>query len=517
MRQLVRLVMVAGLMSGLGWAGGAAPADAAAVKKCTKTQVTRVVNGKRTCVTVARFRQRATPPLSGASSAFQQALAGGSVKLRLRNGRIARPALPASVVREILAAHTAAETQLRTSVPAALTQPETGRFHEIDLTGGSVTRSADGSSATATINFGGTAGTQAFTGKVEIGANISGRLDAGFDVTTIDPTGATKTTGLTARDILSRNPDCPDASGTLSLKGGYSVTVRGAETFGSKRVKLGGIREAATQTVTSSTSVKFGADGKARPFTVRVTASHDYSRSATALAFFSARARAVGTGSMTATVNPATGQVSGATVTTTGRTSGFQIGQAAADAELRAQMEKLLNEEVGRLLEKVREAEKSCAGPYEVTLALKTDANFATHTASGTLNATLTATRNAAGEFTGSVPVSYANLAFTSKSDCAYINPISRTAELTATITVQPDGLRVKWSAGPSATATVQCPASPPPPPIPGQPGPSLLLPAPSEFTLPSTGGERTVGGGFQDLSGGWTHSGTITVTPKPT
>mgnify|MGYP003548043866 CR=1 FL=1 len=100
--------------------------------------------------------------------------------------------------------------------------------------------------------------------------------------------------------------------------------------------------------------------------------------------------------------------------------------------------------------------------------------------------------------------------------------PASNGATFDATVTVGADGfLQVTWSAGDGSadslvtTATVQCPAdppNPPPPPVPGQPGPRLMLPAPTEFGLPSAGGARAIGGGFQSGSDGWTHSGTITV-----
>ena len=79
--------------------------------------------------------------------------------------------------------------------------------------------------------------------------------------------------------------------------------------------------------------------------------------------------------------------------------------------------------------------------------------------------------------------------------------------------------LQVKWSAGDGSadalvtTATVQCPGDPDrPPPVPGQPGPRLLAPTPTEFGLVNAGGQRFIGGGFEEGGDGWTHDGTITV-----
>lgn len=526
MRRLSRVLVVATLGCALAGTVAGVASAAPAKKKCAKGKVALVSNGKRVCVAAARFRQRATPPPSLSASLVRQVFSGGPVPLRLKSGKPARPPLPKAVVNAVSKQYVTGEAQLITSLRAALARTSTARSHELGFTAGSVTKSADGTSATASIGFGGSAGGHVVSGNIEIGAKVSGRMDVGFDVTVADPTGATKSTGFTARDILKRDQECPTPDGRLNVAGGHDASSRSGETFGSKRVKLGTVREATTSTAKSSAQVQFGPDGKAKTFTFTVTASYDAARSAQALAFFSSRTRAVGTGTMTGTLDPATGRVSNATVTTTARTSGYEQGQATADAQVRALMETLLKDEAGRLLEKVRGAEKNCGGPYEVTLALKTDAQFATHTASGTLNATLTATKSTPGVFTGSVPVRYENLAFASTIGCAYLNPLGNGATFDATITVGADGfLQVKWSAGDGSagslatTATIQCPADPPngpPPPIPGQPGPQLIMPAPTEFALPNVGGERAIGGGFQGGSDGWTHTGTITVKRAP-
>ncbi len=520
MRRVTFVLLVTALVAGLS-AGSVVPADGA-VKKCPKGKVTRVVNGKRTCASPARFRQRATPPPSAAAAQVRQVLAGGATELRLRNGRLAKPPLPASVVNAVSRQYLEAEAQLVAALQNALARKTAARPHELGVTGGTVTTAPDGLSATATVGFGGDAGGHAVSGKLEFTGKASGRLDVGFDLTVADPSGATKTTGLTARDIMSRSQACPDATGKLPITRNGDATARTGETFGSKRVHLGTVREATTSTAKSRAQVTFGPDGKAKPFTFTTTVSYDSARTAQVLAFFSRRTRVVGTGTMTGTLDPATGKVTGATVTTTARATGFDTAQAAANADARALMERLLNEEVGRLLDDVRTAEKDCTGPFQVTLAAKTDAQFATHSASGSLNATLLATKNAAGQFTGSVPIAYEGVTFASTIGCAYHTILSPAATFDATITIGTDGfLTVKWnvgdgSAGSMATsATVQCPPvfpDPPPPPVPGQPGPQMILPAPIEFGLVGSGGERAIGGGFQDGGSGWTHTGTITV-----
>ena len=510
------VVLVAGVLgTALLWAaGGATPAGSA--KRCPKGKVTRVADGKRTCLPAARFRVRASPP-SATASAVQQAL-GSTMPLRLKNGSPARRPLPAAVVNGVARTYSAEEAKARTSLRAALAQKATARSHELTATGGTVTRSADGSSATATVGFAGTAGGHTVGGTIEFGANASGRLDVGFDVTVTDPTGATKSTGIKARDILSRNQECPGADGKLPLKGGFDVTSKSGETFGSKRVHLGTVRDAAVDKVTSSATVGFGADGKAQPFTFTVTASHSYNRSAQVLAFFQSRVSATGTGTMTGTIDPATGTISNASLTTNLKSTGYGSDAAKAEASLRSILEKLLNDEVGRLRDAAREAEQKCGKGYDVTLALTTNADFATNSASGTLNATLRLKTTATG------PLTYENIAFASKvPECSYIDPKTVAGTWTVTIEKTPaDRLKVTWGpgqAGLTTTATIHCvfPQLMGPPIItdtPGQPGPSLLAPAPTTFELPLTGGQQAIAGGVTDAGGGYTHTGTITVTP---
>ena len=520
MRRLSRVLVVAILGCALASTVAGVASAAPAKKKCPKGKVALVSNGKRTCVAAARFRQRATPPPSLTASLVSQSLSGGPVPLRLKSGKRARPPLPKAVVNAVSRQYAAGEAQLITSLSEALARTSNARSHEVGFTGGSVSRSADGTSATATLGFGGSAGGHAISGKMEFGGHVSGRMDIGFDLTVADPSGATKSTGITARDLLKRDQKCPTPDGRLDVGGGHDVSSRSAETFGSKRVNLGTVRAATTSTAKSSAKVQFGPDGKAQPFTFTATASYDTAGSAQVLAFFSSHTRAVGSGTMTGTLDPATGKVSNAAVTTTARSSGYGQDQASAEAGMHAQMEKALNEEAGRLLEKVRAAEKNCGGPYEVTLSVKTDAHLATHTASGTLNATLTATKSAPGVFTGSVPLQYANLVFASTIGCDFLDFVTGGATFDATVTVGEDGfLQVKWRAGDGSadalvtTATMQCPGDPdPPPPTPGMPGPRLIAPGPTEFGLVNAGGQRAIGGGFQDGSDGWTHDGTITV-----
>lgn len=514
------VVLAAGVLgTALLWAtGGATPAGSA--KRCPKGKVTRVTNGTRACVPAARFRVKASAPPSAEASALRQSLTD-TLPLRLKSGKLARPPLPASLVNAIVTTYAAKDAESRAALRAALgTKTSKARSHEIASTGASVAVSADGSSATATSSFGGTAGGHAITGKIEFGANAAGRLNVGFELTVTDPTGATKTNGLSARDILNRNQDCPGADGKLPLKGGFDVTSKEAETFGSKRVHLGEVREAVTQKVTSNAVVTYGKDGKAQPFAFTITASHYAGRSAQVLAFLQSRVSLTGTGTMTGTVDPATGKVTTGALATTVKVTGADSDPSKPQAEAKVMdlLEKLMNDELARLVESARQAEENCGKGYDVSLALITNADFATSSGAGTLNATLFVKTSATG------PLTYQNLTFGSKvAECTLINPLSVDGTWTVTIEKTPaDRLKVTWAPGATGlttTATIHCVfprlmGGPLITDTPGQPGPSLLAPTPTTFELPLSGGQQSIGGGVFDADGRYSHSGTITVTP---
>jgi hypothetical protein len=88
------------------------------------------------------------------------------------------------------------------------------------------------------------------------------------------------------------------------------------------------------------------------------------------LAFFSARSRVVANGTMSGTMNPQTGQISGASVSTTVRSSGFGGDTGAAEASFRGTLEKMMNEEGGRVLKGLREVEARARGGACTTLVL---------------------------------------------------------------------------------------------------------------------------------------------------
>lgn len=167
--------------------------------------------------------------------------------------------------------------------------------------------------------------------------------------------------------------------------------------------------------------------------------------------------------------------------------------------------------------------DQMCGGTYDINVALRTDAAFATHTASGTLNATLTARGTGSGAgttppraFVAATAAGYEGVTFSSTIGCAYVDVLAPQGVLSFDLSITPAGrLRVAWNGTSAlqASASVLCPESSP---IPGQVGPSLIVPSPIEFELPVDGGQQPVAGGFTSGGDGWTHSGVITIARRP-
>ncbi len=174
-----------------------------------------------------------------------------------------------------------------------------------------------------------------------------------------------------------------------------------------------------------------------------------------------------------------------------------------------------------------------CGGTYDINLTLRTDANLATHTSGGNLNATLTATGSKVGKsppqvFNATTTASYQGVTWASKAaNCAYATELAIPDTIGFTLSITPGGLlHVVWtSSGELRTlgtfeaktlGTRTCTFLYDVESFPGQLGPWLVFPTPLEFDIPVDGGQQTVGGGFTVGGAGWTHSGTIIITRHP-
>lgn len=517
-RWMCALVGLAALLASMG------PASSAVPTKCPKGKIVRVTNGKKACVAAKAYRQRVTKLTPGAS-ALRRTLTGYPVKLRQKNGRVVADVIRPRLVAATESAYAAAEAELTPAVRAAMGQTASARATADGPP--SITRNADGSvsgSITKTVAVDG----QAVTMKLGLTGHPNpageGTIDIEVGLAVDDGAGTTTGRSFRLKDIISKpRKPCPTATGAAQVDGRWEGGTTASTKFGSERVHLGTVRQGQTVAVKSTGQAQIGPDGTSKPFPLTVTASFDYSRNADVLGFFQSRTRAVASGTLTGTMDPATGLLTGATITTNVRTSGFEGTTAAADKAFRDVLEKMLNDEAGRSLKALKEIEANvrkglCGNRYLIKLVVFTDATFATHNASGSLRATLTATGIKTGNapptvFDGTTTASYRDVTFTSKiPPCTYAVEPTIPGNIIFNLSITPAGLlHVTWegSATLDAKAAVQCPDSAP---IGGQPGPSLIAPSPMEFDLPIDGGTQAVDGGFTDGGDGWVHSGQITI-----
>lgn len=147
---------------------------------------------------------------------------------------------------------------------------------------------------------------------------------------------------------------------------------------------------------------------------------------------------------------------------------------------------------------------------FEVTFTGDGRANFATHTATGTLAATpivavpTEADEEGAATWEGGAAIAWSNVAVVSKSECSYRDFISG-GRWTTKLERAGEGMAVTWlaDAGSSGTATVACPTDEGEVTVPGQPTTALVGSEPGTFLLPRDG-KQAVTGGLQDQGDGW-------------
>lgn len=156
---------------------------------------------------------------------------------------------------------------------------------------------------------------------------------------------------------------------------------------------------------------------------------------------------------------------------------------------------------------------------YEVTLHVDGTGNFATHTATGTVDSKLTVKRSGRKSrvWKGSGSLAWANPVLSPKVPCQYTAPVMPVVAWNVTMTAQSDTqFQVDWGVPENdmMTVTVVACGDPPSPPVPGQPGTALLQIGPLSFPLPTTGGVQQISGGFQSGGDGWTNNGTMTIKP---
>ncbi len=349
------------------------PLQAAPAKACSKGKVLRVTNGAKACVSAKAFRQRPTT-ITPATAQLQRAL-DSPVKLRLRSGKVVQSVLPRSLAKAVLRAYPALEADMIAALRDAQAHPATARENAVTATAlrlGTPTVNADGSgwsisgSISASLD-----GPGNVVVDIGISGNTNGAMGIDLNLSFDGADGARSSRGFTIKDVLSKpRQECPSATGAIRFENRFGGGSRSSETFGSKRVKLGTVRQATTFDMSSQATATMGPDARLKPFTFSVSSSTDYARTAQVLAFFGSQTRVVATGTMTGTMNPQNGQISGASVSTKVRSSGFGNDGASAEGAFRAALEKIMNEEGGRVLKGLREVETRARAGECTTLVL---------------------------------------------------------------------------------------------------------------------------------------------------
>jgi hypothetical protein len=341
-----------------GWVAAATPAARAA---CSAGSITRVVNGKTACVAGSAFRV-ARAPASPGVTAFHDGILERPIGLREKNGKAVPNVISPKLAAKAQVAYVAAEKKVIAAIRAKFgpRKPSAVTARADDGIGVSTTKLPDGS-VSGTITKTVAVDNQSLTMEVEIGARRQGddfKLDIGIKATVDDGNGTTTSRGIRLRDLDHKpTPVCPTATGAIELDSHAGFAQTSSDTYGSKRAHLGIVRESMSIDLKANTKGQMGPDARLQPFTVSADVRFDWSRSAAALAFFGNRARAVGTGRLTATVNPTTGALSGASVSTKAKTSGYGSDTAKADATFTAMLEKLLKDQAAGQLKTMKAIE----------------------------------------------------------------------------------------------------------------------------------------------------------------
>ena len=155
-------------------------------------------------------------------------------------------------------------------------------------------------------------------------------------------------------------------------------------------------------------------------------------------------------------------------------------------------------------------------GGYDVKLELNATATSVFgYTARAQFNGTLVAEQETSAHWSGSGDFQWMNPVFTPTDGCSISDPITPKVKWSVEINAQgANQISVYWSAGgyDAVTATRDCPPAQPnsydPPPDPRTPGVSIGSPKPLSFTLPKSGGTKSITGTSFDGS----LTGTLTV-----
>lgn len=213
----------------------------------------------------------------------------------------------------------------------------------------------------------------------------------------------------------------------------------------------------------------------------------------------------------------------GASALVTARITDSRTG-AAIDNVIRKLSRDTLWDDITKLGKQI--AERVCRRPagYELALAVQGGGNFLSHTATGTVDSTLTAPTAGTdadqqpSAWSGTATTAWQNLAATANPGipCSFLPDGSSALNWKADLAV--DGEQVRVAFGPTGNAessfTAYCPTPNGTAVTPGFKGPALFGADQGKGVVPLTGGTIPISITWGEGGIGWTNIGQLTVTP---
>lgn len=367
----VLTVVAVGVLAG----AGDAPAAKRKAKPCAAGKIAQTVNGKRRCVPASRFRVRATTPESEATGVARRMLAR-IAPVRARRPRQAPRPIPAALQRLAVTGFAAFEQQLLAlargpGASSAAANRVTSTAGRSALPAPRARAAADAAPTVSTNGDGSVTarGSKTFTSggsslKLDLGVTAqrdgTWGLDVGFTYDDAQNQGTNTTLRFAMKQLGDPNPSCPSPTGVVKLGDVYSGTVNKEERYGSDRVKLGTIRWAAKLDSKVTATAQMSTDATLQPFAFTISSTYEFNYGLQGLAFFRRQASAKATASMSGTIDPATGTITGGEVTSTTQARDDNAeGVAGLRTTAQSAAEKSVREASARMLREAKRVEEA--------------------------------------------------------------------------------------------------------------------------------------------------------------
>ena len=355
------------------------PVVSSAKNGCPAGRLAQLQSGKRSCVAAARLSASRRPaPLLGA---FMKGVLSRPVPPPPRpNARLLKPVSPrlikrigaavdynqAGFIAEATDALKTGATE-NAAAPGSVTVTRPGVTIVAPGVGSatytpSVTRRSDGSVGgrleQSFSKVDGTSGhlDQSFEAR-RAGEGVA--FGAGLDVLLKEADGSSTGGSSELSDLSAApSPSCPEVDGSFRFDKKLRLRWNSVRKYGSERARLGVVREAETLEVSMSATPRLDGEARLQPFAFKVGFETDHVWTGQSLAFSGYSRRYVGSGSLSGTMDPTTGTVTGGSLVNDSRAPGFSSKDAAElRTAVRSAVVQGLKDQEGRLLADARTVE----------------------------------------------------------------------------------------------------------------------------------------------------------------